>query len=271
MTYRVFLLYGEWCRAGGYAETTIQDRRELLMRAEHDLGNLDRATPQQLANWLARPGWSPQTRATYYGHLHGYLLWALRGDRIQTDPMIHMIRPRVPKRSPRPAREEHYRELMRFAEERWRIAVTIARYSGLRAAEIARARREDVDEDDIRVLGKGGRVDMLPMHPEIWRQVKDRPPGRLVLSVRDQPYTPAGISHAFGTRARQLGVPVTLHMFRHLFATSLLRSKEDGGAGANLRIVQELCRHASVATTANYTQVTDRERRNAVFTLAAAA
>jgi site-specific recombinase XerD len=68
-----------------------------------------------------------------------------------------------------------------------------------------------------------------------------------------------------------LGVPqpMGLHMLRHAYATALLRATEDGGAGANLRVTQELMRHASPATTAVYTQVTDQERRRAVLNLAA--
>jgi integrase/recombinase XerD len=271
MSYRVLSAYAEWCVAAGYAENTIKDRRELLMRVEGDLGNLDKLTGPQLTRWLARPGWAVQTRATYYGHLRGYYTWALKGERLQADPMLHLTRPRVPRRSPRPARQEYYRRIMAEAEPRWRMAATLARYAGLRAAEIARAVRSDMDEMDIRVLGKGGRVDMLPMHPAIWELVEHAPPGPLVLSVTGVPYTPAGISHAFGVRLRKLCVPrpMGLHMLRHAYATSLLRAPEDGGAGANLRIVQELCRHASVATTANYTQVTDRERRAAIGRLAA--
>lgn len=269
MSYRILSSYAEWCTAAGYAENTIKDRRELLTRVESDLGPLDKATPVKLTGWLARPGWSPQTRATYFGHMHGYYVWSVRTGRIDRDPMAELGRPRVPKRSPRPAREEQYRQIMAGAEPRWRIAATLARYAGLRAAEIARAVRGDVDVDDLRVLGKGGRTDTLPMHPAIWDLVDQLPDGHLVLSVSGKPYTPPGISHAFGVRMRQLGIPIGLHMLRHLYATSLLRAPEDGGAGANLRIVQELCRHASVATTANYTQVTDRERRAAIGRLAA--
>lgn len=270
MTYRRRCAYAEWCRAAGYAETTIQDRRELLCRVESDLGSLDTATPAKLTTWLARTGWSTQTRATYYGHLHGYYLWAVKAGHVPSDPMVNLVRPRVPKRSPRPALQAHYLRVMAEAEPRWRLAATLGRYAGLRAAEISRCRRGDIDVDDIRVLGKGGRTDMLPTHPEIWSLVEGMRSGLLVLSVNAAAYTPAGISHAFGTRMRQLGIPITLHMLRHLYATSLLRSKDDGGAGANLRIVQELCRHASVATTANYTQVTDRERRGAIHALIAA-
>lgn len=272
MTYKRMRAYGEWCRAAGYAETTISDRHELLARVEHDLGELNRLTEARLTTWLARPGWATQTRATYFGHLRGYYVWALKGGHIAADPMLNLVRPKVPKRSPRPASAEQYRRIMAEAEPRWQVAAALARFAGLRASEIARARREDIDQGNIRVLGKGGRVDMLPTHEKVWDLIRDSPPGHLVLSVRGVPYTPSGISHAFGTRMRQLGIPrpMGLHMLRHAYATSLLRSPQDGGAGANLRVTQELMRHASPATTAVYTQVTDGERRRAVMALIAA-
>lgn len=260
--------YSEWCRAAGFSANTIKDRQELLMRVESDLGSLHKVTPEQLAPWLAQPKWLQQTRATYFNHLHGYLTWALKAGHISADPMLNLARPRVPKRSPKPAAEEHYRRILAEAP-RWALAVSLARYAGLRAAEIARIQRDDVDETNLRILGKGGRIDTLPVHPRLWEMVEPMPAGNLVLSVRGNVYRPSGISHAFGVTMRKMGIPVTLHMFRHLFATSLLRSVEDGGAGANLRIVQELCRHESPATTAVYTLVTGRERRNAVFALAA--
>jgi len=279
MTYARIRAYGDWCKASGFSENTIVDRYELLMRAEHQLGELTRATEAKLTKWLANDSWSTATRATYYGHLHGYMVWCLKTGLIDRDPMLNLKRPKVPKRSPRPAGLDVYARIMAEAEPRWRIAVTLARYAGLRASEIARARREDVDEQAIRVLGKGGRTDVLPTHPTVWDLVKDAPPGHLVLSASGVPYNSSGISHAFGTRMRRLGLPrpLGLHMFRHLYATSLLRGREHGGAGANLRVTQELIlrvtqelmRHASPATTAVYTQVTDEERRLAVLALAA--
>jgi integrase len=271
MTYRRIGAYLEWCQAANYAENTVQDRRELLMRAESDLGELNRITAAQLTRWLANAAWSSQTRSTYFGHLHGYYVWALKDGQITADPMLTLARPKVPKRSPRPASAEQYRLIMTCAEPRWRIAATLARYAGLRASEIARAKREHMDAENIRVRGKGGRTDMLPMHPAVWALVKDAPAGHLVFGAGGKPYTPAAISHAFGVAMRRLGLPqpMGLHMLRHAYATSLLRAVEDGGAGANLRVTQELMRHASPATTAVYTQVTDQERRRAVLSLAA--
>lgn len=271
VTYTRLRAYQEWELAAGHAENTRTDRFELLQRAESEVGELTRATEAKLTRWLANPGWSTATRATYFGHLAGYYRWLLKSGQIAKDPMLNLVRPKVPKRSPRPAAVEIYRTIMADAEPRWRIAATLARYAGLRASEIARARREDVDEEMIRVRGKGGRIDMLPTHPAVWALVGARPAGLLVENASGGEYLPAGISHAFGVAMRRMGLPrpLGLHMFRHLYATTLLRAAEDGGAGANLRVTQELMRHASPATTAVYTQVTDAERRRAVLNLAA--
>lgn len=265
MTYPFLSLHSEWCRAAGYAETTIADRRELLTRVASDLGLLHNVTGDQLSSWLGRPGWSAQTRSTYFGHLHGYFLWALRAGHIDTDPMLHLKRPRVPKRAPRPAREESYRRMLRHPDRRWRVATVLAGRAGLRASEIARARRQDIDADDLRVLGKGGRVDVLPTHPDVWRMVSDLPPGPLIRTDNGRTYTPGAISSAYKQAASWLDINLTLHPLRHLYATTLLRQ------GVNLRIVQQLMRHQSLATTEIYTEVTDQERRLAIHTLPAAA
>jgi integrase len=269
MTYKRLRDYQEWQLAAGHSENTRVDRFELLQRAEHEIGELTRATESKITRWLANPAWSTSTRATYWGHLHSYLVWALKTGIIERDPMINLPRPKVPKRSPRPASLDAYERIMAAGERRWQVAVTLARYAGLRASEIARAQREDVDDRQIRVRGKGGRVDVLPTHAEVWKLVHDAPPGNLVLSASGQQYNPAGISHAFGVYARGLGLsrPLGLHMFRHLYGTRLLMDRDIGGAGANLRVTQELMRHASPATTAVYTQVTDEERRRAILAL----
>lgn len=272
MSYPHIDSHSEWCRASGYTETTIADRRELLMRVASDVGPLLQATGDQLTTWLARPGWRTQTRATYFGHIHGFYAWALRADLIERDPMLHMKRPKVPKRAPRPAREEDFLHMVELAPAKWALAACLARYAGMRACEIARARREDIDPDNIRIVGKGGRTDDVPTHERIWAWVEPLPAGLLVPNTAGQEYRPGTLSTTFSLLATTLGMPrLSLHPLRHLYATMLLRRKEDGGAGANLRVVQTLMRHSSVATTEAYTEVTDRERRLAILTLPAAA
>jgi len=59
------------------------------------------------------------------------------------------------------------------------------------------------------------------------------------------------------------GIEGSIHRCRHTYATQLLR------AGVNIRVVQELMRHASLTPTQIYTAVDEDERRDAITRLAA--
>ena len=66
----------------------------------------------------------------------------------------------------------------------------------------------------------------------------------------------------------RIGLPgVTLHRFRHWYATIQLRAVKYGGAGASLRVVQENMGHLSISSTAIYTFVTNEERADAIDSL----
>jgi site-specific recombinase XerD len=69
------------------------------------------------------------------------------------------------------------------------------------------------------------------------------------------------VSSIIGMAMRRAGVVGTPHSLRHWYGTTLL---EDG---ADLRTVQELLRHKSVATTQIYTRVPDARRTAAVARL----
>jgi integrase len=56
---------------------------------------------------------------------------------------------------------------------------------------------------------------------------------------------------------RAVGSPCTGHQLRHYFGTTALRATE------NLRVVQQMMRHASPATTARYTLITSHETSDA--------
>lgn len=269
--------YLRHAQAKGHSKQTIRDRGKFLHRLDRVLPmGLAQATVEELEDFLAGPQepekpWEPETRATYYTTIKGFFRWACSpaNPRIDYDPSESLSRPPRPPGVPHPASEEQLRQALDLPAP-WNVAVALAAYASARCCEVARLAREDIDRASTRLLGKGSKVRVVPTHDVVWALVSDLPTGPLI--VRDKhPWRPAdGLYVSNRTRAmfKRAGLHgVSLHWFRHRFATLALRPREHGGAGASLRVVQELMGHASPQTTARYTAVTEGERHDAVVTL----
>lgn len=256
--------YTVHCTARDLSDATMRVRWMVLRRITGETGaELRDLTVSQITNWLATPGWSAQTRASYHAHLNAFYRWAVDTDLVTVNPMTKIPRASVPQADARPADPYVLTRILAEAPERVRMAAMLAAYQGLRACEIAHIRREDVTQRRLVVReGKGGKTAVLPTHEKIWEAVRDRPPGLLVPSPSGGEYRATTLSTMFGVTLRGLGIHgVTLHPLRHLYATTLLDN------GANLRVVQTLLRHSSVATTERYTRVTGDQQAAAIASL----
>ena len=139
--------------------------------------------------------------------------------------------------------------------------------SGMRAGEMVTLCLGDVDYDEgvIRVIGKGDkeRVTLLGRQAVFALQRYVRK-GRPELVLKAEADSDALFVNRYGGRLSDRGVrklfdrycaaasthlKITPHVLRHTFATHLLSN------GADLRLIQELLGHASVATTQMYTHV----------------
>lgn len=264
-------------RAAGLSPRTIGDRAEVLARAHTQLPHgLLRATTPELEQWLANSGravrpdpdhsWSQATRCTYQFHLRAFFAWMCHGAQpmLSYNPMSEVSRPRQPRRIPNPVTDDELALVLGTPDPQWRLVVLLAAYAGLRSSEIARLRREDVTPDLITIRGgKGGKDEALPTHPEIWAAVQHMPAGALIHRKRDnRPADGAWLTRAARDWLDSLGLPkVHLHRFRHWCGTTVQRN------GRDLRVTQEIMRHASPATTAGYAKVTDEQRRLALTAL----
>ncbi len=141
---------------------------------------------------------------------------------------------------------------------------------GLRISEALALGWHDADGDHLRVLGKGNKSRDIPLLPQVraalkgyrealaaahpaWVEGEEDAP--LFFGARGKRLSP-GVAQARMRRHRAaLGLPesATPHALRHAFATELL------AGGADLRTIQELLGHASLASTQRYTAV-DPER-----------
>jgi integrase len=259
------------CRAAGLAVTTIEKREELLRRLDTQLPmGLGLATTEELEDFLARYP-EPQTKATYYGHIVGFFRWAadpLR-PRVDYDPTAGLNRPRASRGLPKPVTDDQLAFAMLTLPAPCLYYVALAAYEGARCCEVASVRREDVTAERIRIIGKGGKTRVLKTHAEVWRLIEPLPEGPIARKA-DGTYPVSADYISSLIRAKLAGIGlrgVTLHQFRHWYATTQLKPVKYGGAGASIRAVQENLGHDSVTSTAIYTLVTNEERADAIDSL----
>lgn len=258
------------CKAGGLARNTIDSREELLNRVDNALPmGIIQATVEELADWLANDRWSAKTKCTYYEHIRAFFKWLIASGTIDYDPSASLARPRVHRRAPKPISESELALILERTTGFWHLVAELAAFEGLRCCEVATIRREDITVDNVIVRGKGGVEIAVPTHAVVWQTVKDLPKGNLAATVHGAAVSPNYISQTFPREVRRATglLGIAPHRLRHRFATILLTDKEDGGAGYDLRTVQELMRHASPNQTAIYTQITDGQRRKAIRAL----
>lgn len=154
-------------------------------------------------------------------------------------------------------------------EEPWIAARDMAVLSlcygaGLRISEALAVSRADLESQAIRVLGKGGKVRLVPLIAAVRQAVEQylavcpyhlEPKEPLFRGAKGGVLSPRLIQKRVVSLRSGLGLPpsATPHALRHSFATHLLSK------GGDLRAIQELLGHASLSTTQIYTAVdTDR-------------
>jgi integrase/recombinase XerC len=238
-------------KAIGRAESTRECARRSLTRWDRllPMGILV-ALPEEIEGLLAAD-MPAGTRATYHDTLVRFYRWLVRTERIDYDPTADMGRPTVPRQIKRPPSDDVVAAACERGRAPWRLHYRLAAFAGLRCVEIARLDRADVTEHDGTLLrGKGGKQRIVPTPPEVWEMVEPMGPGPVTHKLDGGAATAGWVSDSSNDHLHVLGLQgATMHGLRRWFATTAL------AAGVNLRVVQELMGHASVATTEVYTYV----------------
>lgn len=243
-----------WQRHRNLSGGTIILRRNLLRRWWDHTGDVWAADHVALGAWVDSLGYTaPSTTYQTLSSLHVFYAWAIRTDRTTLDPTAKLDRPRLQQRLPRPIHPTDLDLAVLMASGVMRAGVLLAATSGLRCCELARLQWDDVHDGRARVLGKGDRERVVPIHRHAAAAIDDL--SRTSTFVLDgwqsaSPVTAPGVraSHLMNQHLRGLGIAATAHQLRHFAGTSALKS-----SGGNLRKVQLLLGHASPATTALYT------------------
>ncbi|MDP7706784.1 tyrosine-type recombinase/integrase [Mycobacterium sp. TY815] len=260
-----------WQTAARLSGVTVSERIRVITEFAGELGDVRPSHAQAIdvIRWLSRhTEWSASTAATYHSYLRAWFKWLTVMDHRKDNPMVKLHSPQYPQRLARPVSDDDLvRLLCTNMRHRTRVMILLAALAGLRVSEIARVRGEDIDlsAPKIYVLGKGQTRNWLPLHSLLvdaaltmprrgwWFPANSRRPNDHIHSK--------SVSDIIGDVMRRAEARGTPHSLRHWNGTTLLDD------GADLRTVQELLRHASVATTQIYTKVPDVRRHEAVSRL----
>lgn len=256
--------YEEWMRGHGLCARTIDQRVQFAHVRYAEWGTWV-LPPHVLSAWLA--GYSGWTKLTYFNHLSSIYKWLNVTDRLADNPMETLRRPHPPKPHPNPLTPSEVTTVFDGVTGHLRAWMLLAFYAGLRVHEVAKLRGEDIDQASIYVIGKGGQAATIPTHPELWELALTYP--------RVGPWFPSPkrgsvhvsadhISSMVADRFRSVGITSgSIHRLRATYGTTLRR------AGVDIRLIQTLMRHSSLATTEHYLGVSEDERANAIRLLAA--
>jgi integrase/recombinase XerC len=220
----------------------------------------------------ARGGAGKTTRARQLSALKTFFRFLDRTGRLHNGAISVTRGPKLGRRLPRPIGEGAAQRLIEVAESlpeqdwvglRDKALFLVLYGAGLRLGEALSLKPQDLPGENapLRITGKGRKMREVPLLPVV-REAIDRyrracphvlgAGEPLFRGVRGGALNPAVAERQMrGLRASVPGLDesATPHALRHSFATHLL------DAGADLRAIQDLLGHASLATTEGYTAV----------------
>ncbi len=215
---------------------------------------------------------APASIARALASLRGWYGFLADERRIAADPTAHVRGTHRGRSLPHPLGEEEVLRLLdsipatSALDRRDRALLELLYGTGCRVSEAIGIRLEDLDFDEelIKVTGKGSKQRLVPMGRTLRSALVDylAPQGRasllrartsiLLLNGRGTPLSRQGVDGIIARRALAVGIErrrISAHVFRHSCATHMLAH------GADIRVVQELLGHSSIATTQIYTAV----------------
>ncbi len=262
-----------------------EDLRQFTTWAEaqglSDADDIDGARLRAYARYLQETGLARASRARKAASLRSFLQYLAKNGLLPRPPASGLGTIKLDRRLPKFLRDDQIESLLAAPDDsplglRDRALLETLYASGMRAGELVKISVGDVDFDEsvVRVIGKGDKERVTLLGRQAVQAInrylrKGRP-----LLVADQADDDGALFvNRYGARLSDRGVrklftryceaasstlKITPHVLRHTFATHLLSN------GADLRLVQELLGHSSLATTQMYTHVTT-ERLQEVY------
>ncbi|MHB8329914.1 MAG: site-specific tyrosine recombinase [Acidimicrobiales bacterium] len=276
---------------GRSRNTLLAYRRDLLAYERflastgRDVDGADMAAVEEHLTRRRTEGIGPASLSRELAALRGLYRFRVEEGWADRDPTAELSAPRRPRRLPKALDEDEVAALLDTtaaddpASRRDRAVLEVLYGTGMRVSELAGLSLGDLGSDTglVRVLGKAGKQRLVPVGRQAAAAVERwlAPGGRrefapthwarrgdaeaVFLNARGGRLSRQGVWGVLKKRARAVGLEdrVHPHVLRHSCATHMLAH------GADIRVVQELLGHVSIATTQVYTRVSMEHLRSA--------
>ena len=243
----------------------------LGLRGKRELARLEPAHVRRFVAQLHAQGFSGRTLAKTLSAWRGLYRWLARHRDWRTNPLLGVRAPKSARTLPKALSVEQAQRLLDGASSdaveqiRDHAMFELLYSSGLRLAELVSLDvddgRLDLREAQVTVTGKGGKTRTVPVGRKAcdalrrWLAARARLCGpqerALFVGTRGARIARSVVNLRLKSIARRQGLDASVHphTLRHSFATHVLQSSQD------LRAVQEMLGHASIATTQVYTHL----------------
>ena len=234
----------------------------------HSMIKLSEAEIRRYAATLHGRGLAPRSLARVLSAWRGFFGYAIRSGLTALNPVEGVRPPKAPKRLPATLSPDEAIRMVSFVDDtpaglRDRAIFELLYSSGLRVSEVTNLNIGAIDfsTQEVRVAGKGAKSRIVPVGAaaitallrwvKLRTTVKGHESAALFLGSQGRRLSPRVVQSRMKIWAVKQGLTVDPHphMLRHSFASHVLQSSGD------LRAVQEMLGHASIASTQVYTHL----------------
>jgi len=230
----------------------------------------------------------PRTLQSRISCLKSFCRFCAKENWITNEFMAGIQAPKIDKKLPVYMKLVELQQLFRFLEADQRkfalrnhVMFKLLATTGMRRQELVDLTWEQIDLEwnTIRIYGKGNKERVLPLHPIVLPLIQEfreklepsqlHPKEPVFTNYLGESIDPRGLHRIFKEILQHAGLPphrFILHHLRHTFATLLLRTQA-GSTKMDIRTLQELLGHESLATTSIYTHVDLEQKKQAIDSL----
>ena len=278
MRFRMFLQLEKALQPNSI-EAYLGDMEKLYNYLGNDNARLVEATMDELRGFLASLadiGINARSQARIMSSLRAFYGFLELDGYIEHDPTRLLKSPKIPMKLPDVLTIQEIDDMINAIDlskkegQRNRAIIEVLYSCGLRVSELCGLRMSDLyrEEQFIRVTGKGDKERLVPISQRAMAELDAYFVDRSFICIKPgfedyvfiserlkKPLSRIMVFHMIKQYAAEAGIrkSISPHTFRHSFATHLLEG------GANLRAIQAMLGHESIATTEIYTHI-DRTR-----------